>query len=49
MMKKPSGVKAILGSWFFALSLVVAQPVLSATIIVDSTADDNVVNGNCTI
>ena len=49
MPRKKLGVSLVL---FFISSLLfclIAVPCLPATIVVDTTADDNTVNGNCTL
>ena len=49
MPRKKSGVSLILFFNSFLLFCLIAVPCLPATIVVNTTADDNTVNGNCTL
>ena len=49
MPRKKSGVSLILFFSSFLLFCLIAAPCLPATIVVNTTADDNTVNGNCTL
>jgi CSLREA domain-containing protein len=49
MPRKKSGVSLILFFSSFLLFCLIAVPCLPATIVVNTTADDNTVNGNCTL